>query len=105
MLKRQSALIALDACAALVAGVLFGVACLPTAVAGAGRVIGHLDGIAHDGKQAFISGWACQQGQNESMPIHIYANLTPADPTKIEFLSANETNFDNEAAVNKACQD
>ena len=70
-----------------------------------GRVVGNLDGIAYDGEQAFISGWACQQGRDESILIHIYANPTPADPTKSKFLSANKTNFDNEGAVNKACQD
>ena len=76
----------------LVGGLLLGPACLPTAVAAPGRVIGHLDSVAYDGKQEFISGWACQQGQKESIPIHIYANPTPGDPTKANF-SALATPF------------
>ena len=65
-------------------------ACRLQQFAAPGRVIGHLDSVAYDGKQEFISGWACQHGQKESIPIHIYANPTTADPTKSKFLSVGD---------------
>jgi hypothetical protein len=71
-------------CAALVAGLSWG------------RILGRrlpADGACRPGapgpqsrrhlleEQAFISGWACQRGQKQSVLIHIYAGATPAADT------------------------
>ena len=69
-----------------------------------GRIVGNLDGISHDGEQSYITGWACQQGQKESILIHIYA-AEAGDPSKRVFVTANKANFDSEPAVNRDCQD
>src|SRR5215471_8451823 len=69
-----------------------------------GRIVGNLDGISHDGEQSYITGWACQQGQKESILIHIYA-AEASDPSKRVFVTANKANFDSEPAVNRDCQD
>jgi hypothetical protein len=75
---------------------------IPPSKRSAGRIIGNIDGISHDGEQFFIAGWACQQGRSESIQLHIFAG---ADAAKKVFLTAHKANFYNEAAVAKVCQD
>jgi hypothetical protein len=70
-----------------------------------GRILGNIDGIANDGEQYFVSGWACQQGQKESVQIHIYGSPSAGDAAKQVLVTASEANFDSELAVNRACQD
>jgi hypothetical protein len=40
----------------------------------ASNIVGNIDGIGHDGEQAFLSGWACQQGQKKSISVKVYAD-------------------------------
>ena len=37
-----------------------------------GAIIGHVDGMARDGEQIFLAGWACQQGQSRSISVRIF---------------------------------
>lgn len=47
-----------------------------------GRIVGDIDGVSRDGAQTYVSGWACQQGQDASIAVHIYAGTSAADVTK-----------------------
>jgi hypothetical protein len=71
----------------------------------AGRIVGHLDGIAVDASGAHIRGWACQQGRAESIAVHIYANEGASGAPKGIFALAGKADLDEEQAVNAACKD
>lgn len=40
----------------------------------AGPVTGVIDGVAFEGDQYYVHGWACQEGQRSPISINIYAN-------------------------------
>lgn len=71
----------------------------------AGRIIGHIDGVAVDDGGAHIKGWACQQGRPESILVHIYAGSGPNDVAKQTLVLAGKADLGNEPAVDKACHD
>jgi len=73
--------------------------------AGAGRIVGHIDGIAVDARGAHIRGWACQQGRPESLTVHIYANEGADDAPKGIFALAGKADLDEEPGVDEACKD
>jgi len=73
--------------------------------AGAGRIVGHIDGIAIDARGAHIRGWACQQGRPESLTVHIYANEGGNDAQKGIFALAGKADLDEEPGVDDACKD
>jgi hypothetical protein len=70
-----------------------------------GRIIGHIDGISHDGDQYFISGWACQQGRSDSIQLHVYVDRSAYGTPPGTLAVIGWANFDNEPAVSQACQD
>jgi hypothetical protein len=71
----------------------------------AGRIIGHIDGVAVDDVGAHVHGWACQQGRPESITVHIYANGGAYDAVKGTLVLAGKADLDEEPAVDRACQD
>jgi hypothetical protein len=80
-------------------------ACLSgDATAAVGHIIGHIDGISRDGDHYFLSGWACQQGQEKSIAVQLFA-ADPANPTKRTALLAETANLHSEPAVSTACAD
>src|SRR5580698_10024940 len=38
-----------------------------------GPVTGVIDGVAFEGNQYYVHGWACQEGQRGSIDVHLYA--------------------------------
>jgi hypothetical protein len=73
--------------------------------AASSRVLSHVDGIGHDGAQAFASGWACEQGQAGSVAVRLYADgLADGTPTGAA-VATGMADLDNEASVGQACQD
>jgi hypothetical protein len=94
--------------AALVAG-LAGAASVPSDAlaqnARAGRVVGNIDGISHDGGEAYVLGWACQQGNPASIEVHIYADRSAFDKPPGAFVTAGKAELESEPAVGQACQD
>src|SRR5260370_8466018 len=63
--------------AALAAGMSFAMLDCHTAAgqnSHAGQVTGVIDGVAFEGDQYYVHGWACQQGNRGSIGINIYAN-------------------------------
>jgi hypothetical protein len=73
--------------------------------AGAGRIVGHIDGIAVDATDGpHIKGWACQQGRPESLTVHVYANEGAHDAPKGIFALAGKADLDEEPGVDEACK-
>jgi hypothetical protein len=64
-----------------------------------GRIVGKLDGISQDGDHYYISGWACQQGQEKSISVHVF------DASKNTFIEVQWADLYNESAVAEACHD
>jgi hypothetical protein len=94
--------------AALVAGLSCAVMAAPQALAQnarAGRVVGNIDGISFDGGQAYVSGWACLQGNSGSIDVHIYADRSAYDKPPGIFVMAGKAELAGEPAVGQACQD
>jgi hypothetical protein len=71
----------------------------------AGHVVGHIDGIRFEGEQFHIWGWACQQGNKDSIAIHLYADRSANDRPKGTFVLAGAANLPNETAIDPLCQD
>ena len=70
-----------------------------------GRIIGAIDGISHDGSQTFVSGWACQEGQPQSIVVAVFVDHSAFDTPKGRFVMNGFANLDSEPAVNEACGD
>jgi hypothetical protein len=71
----------------------------------AGRIVGHVDGIAVDAGGSHVHGWACQQGRPESIVVHIYANEGASGAPKGIFALAGKADLGEELAVDTACKD
>ena len=71
----------------------------------AGRIVGHIDGIAVDAHGAHVHGWACQQGRPESIVVHIYANEDASGAPSGIFALAGKADLGEEPAVDTACKD
>ncbi|MGA7315798.1 MAG: hypothetical protein WBX22_17705 [Silvibacterium sp.] len=68
--------------------------------------IAHIDGgVAYDGAQPYVSGWACQLGEKSSIVVRIYADHRADDTPKGTFVAAGQADLDNEQGVGRACQD
>src|SRR5215467_7276795 len=61
-----------------------------------GQVIGNIDGVARDGDQTYISGWACQQGQKKSINVAIFTDHSAYDTPKGTFIMNGIANLDSE---------
>ena len=71
----------------------------------AGRIVGNVDGIGYDGSQFQVSGWACQQGNPNSIAVHIYADRSAYDKRPGTFVTQGQADLESEPAVGQACQD
>src|ERR1700728_665332 len=90
--------------ATLVAGMLLAV--LSSEAAGqnshAGPVTGVLDGVAFEGDQYCVHGWACQEGNRNSIGLNLYASHPAGSGT---YVMAGTANLVNEQAVDRECHD
>jgi hypothetical protein len=71
----------------------------------AGPVTGVIDGVAFEGDQYYIRGWACQDGNRGSIDVHIYAGHAAGAKPPGTFLTAGTANLANEPAVDRECHD
>lgn len=89
---------------------LFYLAVLAALAAGAragppGAVTGVIDGVAFEGDQYYVHGWACQMGQRGSIDVHVYAgNFAGGQPPGV-FVIGGPANLANEPAVDHECHD
>jgi hypothetical protein len=72
---------------------------------GAGRIVGHIDGIFVAAGGQHVRGWACQQGRPESIAVHIYASESASEAPKGIFALAGKADLGEEPAVDTACKD
>jgi hypothetical protein len=70
-----------------------------------GPIVGNIDGIAHDGAQTYVSGWACQQGQKRSITVAVFVDHSAYETPKGTFVLNGIANLDSEPAVAQACRD
>jgi hypothetical protein len=94
--------------AALVAGLSFATWACRAAEAQnshAGPVTGVIDGVAFEGDQYYVHGWACQEGNRGSIAINIYANHPAGGAPPGTYVMAGTANQDNEPAVDRECHD
>lgn len=73
--------------------------------AAVGRIVGHIDGISHDGDHYFLLGWACQQGQSKSINVQLFATQTTNGVSKEGPIFAETANLFSEAGVGEVCRD
>lgn len=66
------------------------------------KVIGNIDGIRVKNKKTFIFGWACDQGVEKSIPIHLYLDERAGVGGK--YLKNNIANYKSEKAVSNICK-
>lgn len=66
---------------------------------------GVIDGIQFQDNQYYISGWACQEGQRNSIEVHIYAGHPAGGTPQGTFVTAGAANLPNEPAVDHECHD
>ena len=71
----------------------------------AGPVTGVIDGVAFEGDQYYVHGWACQEGQRGSIAVHIYAGHSAYDKPPGTFVTGDTANLSNEPAVDHECHD
>src|SRR5262249_46288217 len=69
-----------------------------------GRVVGHIDGVRFERDSYYVAGWACQEGMQTSIDIHIYADHSAYDAQKGTFVLAGIAHLESEPAVDQACQ-
>src|SRR5215472_19164243 len=77
----------------------------PAERSGTPRVITHIDGVFSEGEQPFVMGWACQQGNKDSIDIRIYADRAPHDSPAGTLVLAGRADDESDPGVNNACQD
>src|ERR1700757_2543618 len=74
---------------------------MPVIAAGQDRpVTGVIDGVAFEGDQYYVHGWACQEGNRNSIAVNLYANHPAGSGT---YVLAGTANLDNEPAVDREC--
>ena len=71
----------------------------------AGRVTGVIDGVAFEGDQYYVHGWACQEGNRGSIGVNLYANHPAGGSPPGTYVMAGTANLDNEPAVDRECHD
>ncbi len=67
-----------------------------------GRIVGRVDGIARDGAQRYLEGWACQQGQTKPIRIEVAVKAVPSSLLRTD-VAVGLANGDDEPAVDTAC--
>jgi len=70
-----------------------------------GHIAGHIDGISQDGDHYFLLGWACQQGQSNSINVQLFAPQTADGSSKAGPVFAETANLFSEPGVATACRD
>jgi hypothetical protein len=94
--------------AALAAGMSFAMLDWHTAAgqnSHAGSVTGVIDGVAFEGDQYYVHGWACQEGNRGSIGINIYANHPAGGKPPGTYVMAGTADLNNEPAVDRECRD
>src|SRR5580658_894470 len=94
--------------AALVAGLSFAALACHAAEnqnTRAGPVTGVIDGVAFEGDQYYVHGWACQEGNRDSIGVNIYAGHPAGGTPPGTYVMAGTANLDNEPAVDHECHD
>jgi hypothetical protein len=71
----------------------------------AGSVTGVIDGVAFEGDQYYVHGWACQEGNRGSIGINIYANHPAGGKPPGTYVMAGTADLNNEPAVDRECRD
>jgi hypothetical protein len=71
----------------------------------AGLVTGVIDGVAFEGDQYYVHGWACQEGNRSSISVNIYANHQAGGTPPGTYVLAGTANLGNEPAVDRECRD
>src|SRR5579863_3915541 len=71
----------------------------------AGAVTGVIDGVAFEGNQYFVHGWACQEGNRGSISVNLYASHPAGGTPPGTYVMAGTANLDNEPAVDRECRD
>ena len=82
-----------------VAVVAKGVLCALTLSSSAlaqGNIVGHIDGVTFNGTNGVVRGWACQQGQPQSIAVQVFADG--------KFLAGGKADLKNEPGVDQACR-
>jgi arylsulfatase A-like enzyme len=70
-------------------------------LAHAGEIQGFLQALANNKNGIKLSGWACEQGNESSITVNLYAGESREDATLIQ---SREANNGSEPAVDKRCQ-
>ncbi|MBT9331508.1 hypothetical protein [Paracidobacterium acidisoli] len=71
----------------------------------AGPVTGVIDGVAFEGDQYYVHGWACQEGIRGPISINLYAGGPAGGKPPGVYVMADTANLDNEPAVDRECHD
>jgi hypothetical protein len=71
----------------------------------AGPVTGVTDGVAFEGDQYYVHGWACQEGNRDPIGVNIYADHPAGGTPPGTYVVAGTANLDNEPAVDRECHD
>jgi hypothetical protein len=71
----------------------------------AGAVTGVIDGVAFEGDQYYVHGWACQEGERGTIAINIYASHPAGAKPPGTYVMADTANLANEPAVDRECHD
>jgi len=69
------------------------------------RVVAHIDAVDSEGEQPFVLGWACQQGNKDSIDVRIYVDQAPNDSPTGKPVLVGRADFESDPGVNSACQD
>ena len=69
------------------------------------RVVTHIDGVFSEGEQPFVVGWACQQGNKDSIDVRIYADHAPHNSPAGTLVLAGRADDESDPGVGNACQD
>jgi hypothetical protein len=98
--RRLSVAIALSA-----VGIVFASPTAHGETSHAGPVTGGIDGVAFEGDQYYVHGWACQEGQRGSISVNLYADHAAGAKPAGTYVMAGPANLDNEPAVDRECRD
>src|ERR1700719_2127736 len=66
-----------------------------------GPVMGVIDGVAFEGDQYYVHGWACQEGNRGSIDVTISANRAMGGTSPETHVMSGPANLSNETAVDR----
>jgi hypothetical protein len=69
------------------------------------RIVAHIDAVDSEGEQPFVLGWACQQGNKDSIDVRIFVDHAPNDSPPGKPVLVGRADFESDPRVNSACQD